>query len=150
MLQNLMKIAVLLMSVTPDWNSTNTWIERWCSRSVDRLALRSVHSLLMQVRIPIAPQRFYFLRKIGIPMHRQTCTAVSSHNLVSWRPSKRCNPAIRRDSLKKLSWQWRTLAREITYSAISGWAVESHPFGNDSPVMYDFSLVRSHVFVLLQ
>ena len=57
---------------------------------------------LTQVRIPPRPP-ISFPRKIGIPMHRQTCIAVSSHPLTLWRLRKRCNPPIRRSCGKKSS-----------------------------------------------
>ena len=69
---------------------------------------------------------------------RNTYASANIVTLILWRPSKRCNPAIRRRvgrSCRKKA--RRALAREITYSAISGWAVESHSFGNDLLVTYD-------------
>ena len=44
------------------------------------------------------------------------CTGVLPHKLIPWRPSKRCNPAIRRGVLKK--------SPTVLYGALSlGWAL---------------------------
>ena len=61
-----------------------------------------------------------FTQKIGIPMHRQTSTVVSSQKLLSWHTGVRCNPAIRRDWLKYESTKSSPVDAKTTYSAISG------------------------------
>lgn len=84
-------------------------------------------------------------------MHRQTCTAVSSQKLVSWGTGVPCNPATWRDLLKYASTKSLLVDAKTTYSAISGWAVELHLFGNN--LQWDLSLsylVRSRLFVFLQ